>query len=169
MTKIVVKDTLCKHSTPRLNQNSRRDRYNRFPPRFRDYLVDKSMEKSASDIIVKSSNSDGSGNDPCKTRWERPGLLRGNQGKAQTIQVAGFHRRLASTNLSLLFRALLLSSALRSSIRSSFFFHPSTPPHPYRFPPLPPTHFLSLRAFALFIVSVSFQAFHTVYKVEALN
>lgn len=117
------------------------------------------MEKSASNVIVKSSNSDESGNDPCKTRRERPGLLRGNQGKAQTIQVAGFHRRLASTNL------FLSSSALS---RPLFFLLPPFFAPPPSFPLLTSTLSLFEHS-ALFIVSVSFQAFRTVYKVEALN
>lgn len=125
-----------------LNQNSRQDHHNRFPPRFRD-LVDRSMKKSANNIIVKSSNKEGSGNDSCKTRWERPGLLRSNQGKAQIIQVAGFHRRLASTNLflSVLPRSPSLFCPLLF-IYSSFLFRPSFSLS-HRFSPL--LHFLSLR------------------------
>lgn len=111
--------------------------------------------------MSKSGNSDGSGNDPCKTRRERPGLLRGNQGKAQTIQVAGFHRRLASTSLFL--SPLSFFSAL--SLSHSLFRHSS----PSSSISTLTSDTFSPRAFAFFIASVSFQAFRTVYKVEALN
>lgn len=98
---------------------------------------------------------------------EAKGLLRGNQDKAQTIQVAGFHRQLASSNLSLsLLRSPFPLPSL-SSIRFYFFlFRLSSP-----FPSIPSlaSNTFSPRAFVLFIASVSFQAFRTVYKVEALN
>lgn len=119
-------------------------------------------------MIVKSSNSYESGNDPCKTRWKRPELWRGNQGKAQTIQAASFHRRLASSNLFLSSFVFFLSSLANSLLLSpstvlslSLSFSPSIP--------ILASDTFSPRAFALFIVSVSFQAFRTVYKVEALN
>lgn len=91
------------------------------------------------------------------------GLLHGNQGKAQTIQVAGFHRRLASLNLSLPSLSLSPSRRPFSSRSSAPVFSPSIDSLPRR-------HFRSSRReFSFFIVSVSFRAFRTVYKVEALN
>lgn len=71
------------------------------------------------------------------------GLLHGNQSKAQTIQVAGFHRRLASPNLSL--PSLSFSSPFfLTFIRSSFF---SLALH--RFPSSPTFSLLAERIFLL--------------------
>ena len=104
------------------------------------------MEKSASNIIVKSSNSDENGNDPCKTRRKRLGLLHGNHSKAQTIQVAGFHRRLASTNFFLSLSLFLLSRRSTLFFLSSIVLSLSL----YRFPTLASDTFSPLHRFCFF-------------------
>jgi len=84
--------------------------------------------------------------------------------KRKLFKLRAFTRWLPSTNL------FLSPSALSSLSRPSVFFfilfcHSS----PFPSIPILASDTFSSRAFALFIVSVSFQAFRTVYKMEALN
>lgn len=76
----------------------------------------------------------------------------------------------APQSLSLFFRALSLLPSSAHSRSFARLFSPALSSFlPVDSQPLPLQHLLSSSVRPLFIVSVSFQAFRTVYKVEALN
>lgn len=123
------------------------------------------MKKSASEnVIVRSSNRDGSGNDPCKTRWEWRDFCRAIRLKRELFKLQAFTAsQLASFNLSSFSPRILLLSFLATRFSLPYLPHSSPPSVPYLL-----RHFLPEHS-PFFTVSVSFEAFHTVYKVEALN
>lgn len=91
-------------------------------------------------VIVKSSNSDAEAAMTRAKRGGSGGLLHGNQDKARTIQVAGFHRQLASSDSLPLSPFLPFSWTLLLRESICLFFSSSVCLSPYR---LPRQHFLS--------------------------